>query len=64
MTALAIEQQALLDALFTRHLVTQSDVAINLIAVHAYYTGARGLKAYKNNGFSLAERTLLAACLS
>jgi Putative DNA-binding domain len=61
MTSLAIEQQALLGALFTRPLVGQSDTATNLIATHAYYTGARGLKAYINNGFSLAERTLLAA---
>ena len=61
MTALAVEQQALLDALFTRPLADQSGDAINLIAVHAYYTRARGLKAYKNNGFSLAGRTLMAA---
>lgn len=60
MTSLAVEQQALLDALFTRPQVVQSDTAINVIAAHAYYTGARGLNAYQNNGFSLAERTLLA----
>ena len=61
MTSLAIEQQALLDALFTRPQVVQPDSAINLIAVSTYYTGVRGIKAYINNGFSLAERTLLAA---
>ena len=36
MTSLAIEQQALLDALFTRPQVVQPDSAINLIAVSAY----------------------------
>ena len=61
MTSLAVEQQALLDALFTRPLADQSGDAINLIATRAYYTGARGLKAYQNNGFSLAGRTLMAA---
>ena len=61
MTALAVEQQALLDALFTRPLADQSGNAIKMIATNAYYTRARGLKAYKNNGFSLARRTLMAA---
>ena len=61
MTALAVEQQALLDALFTRPPVGSSENAINLIAAYTYYTGARGQKVYINNGFSLAERTLLAA---
>ena len=57
MSALAIQQQKLLDAL----LVWPLDEAIEKIAIKASRTGARGLKAYQANGHALAERALQAA---
>lgn len=57
MTALAAQQQALLDAV----LVWPRDNAIEKIAIDASRTGARGLKAYQFNGHALAERALMAA---
>jgi len=61
MNALALEQRALLDALFIQNADVNSVNAINSIATHAYFTGARGLKAYQNNAFSLAGSALQAA---
>jgi len=61
MNPLATEQRALLDALFIQTIGAKPGNATNNIAAQAYYTGARGLKAYKNNAFSLAGRTLQAA---
>jgi hypothetical protein len=57
MSRLRQQQQALLDALFA----WPPEVATKNIAAHAYYTGARGLKAYQTNGHCLAERALVAA---
>jgi len=57
MSALAAQQQALLDAL----LAWPKDNAIEKIAIGASKTGARGLKAYQSNGHALAERALKAA---
>ena len=61
MNALAMEQRALLDALFIQTIGARSESATNNIAANAYFTGARGLKAYQNNAFSLAGRTLQSA---
>ena len=57
MTALARQQQALLDALFA----WPRDNAMLNIANYVYDTQARGLKVYQNNGHALAERTLRVA---
>lgn len=56
-TALAAQQQALLNALFA----WPADDAIKNIAACAESTCARGLKAYQANGHAVAERALLAA---
>jgi len=57
MSALAQQQQALLDAL----LAWPAQDAMKIVAAHASDTGARGLKAYQTNGHVLAERALAAA---
>ena len=57
MSALAAQQQHLLDALLAWPL----DEAIEKIAIDKRKTGARGLKAYKANGHALAERAMQAA---
>ena len=57
MSALAEQQQALLESLFLQ----ESKIAIKNIAICADAVGARGLKVYKANGHSLAERALGAA---
>lgn len=57
MSALARQQQALLDAL----LAWPADDAIETIADYALDPGGRGLKAYQTNGHMLAERALQAA---
>lgn len=57
MTALAQQQELLLDALFA----WPAQDAMEKLAAHAIGTGARGLKAYQSNGHMLAERALLAA---
>lgn len=57
MTSLAVQQQALLQALFE----WPEQDASNFIATQAGNTWARGLKAYKTNGHMLAERALAAA---
>lgn len=57
MSTLALQQQALLAALFD----TPVDGAIKNIAACAIHTSARGLKAYQANGHALAERALQAA---
>ena len=54
MTALARQQQALLDALFA----WPPDTAIKNLSNYVYETQVRGLKVYQNNGHALAERTL------
>jgi hypothetical protein len=56
-TSLAVQQQTLLDALFS----WPPENAIKTIASYADDTGARGLKAYQTNGHMLAERALKAA---
>jgi hypothetical protein len=58
MSALAQQQQGLLNALFASGLLGD---AINLVAVRADFMGARGLKAYQSNGHALAQRALAAA---
>lgn len=57
MSALARQQQALLEHLF----VPQHGAAMKSVAVRADFTGTRGLKAYQSNGHALAERALQAA---
>ena len=57
MSGLALQQQALLDAL----LAWPADDAIKNIATCIEDTGARGLKAYQANGHALSERALQAA---
>lgn len=57
MSALARQQQALLDALFA----WPAQDAMKIVAACASDTGARGLKAYQTNGHALAERALAAA---
>jgi hypothetical protein len=57
MTALAQQQEALLQALFD----WPAQDAINNLAIYAMDTGARGLKAYQANGHALAKRALEAA---
>lgn len=57
MSTLAIQQQALLDAL----LAWPAADAMQKIAIHAVDTRTRGLKAYQANGHALAERALRAA---
>lgn len=57
MSALATQQQALLDALFVRPAAN----AMKTIAAGAVNTGAIGLKGYKTNGHMLAERALQSA---
>lgn len=57
MSALALQQQQLLESLF----VPETESAIKNIAICADSMGARGLKAYQSNGHALAERALLAA---
>ncbi len=57
MTALARQQQALLDALFA----WPPDEAMINIAYYVDCMRDRGLKAYQTNGRALAERTLRAA---
>jgi hypothetical protein len=54
---LALQQQALLDAL----LAWPAEGAIKNVATYAIDTGARGLKAYQANGHMLAQRALQAA---
>lgn len=51
MNALARQQQALLDALFVERVKPNGDT---------FFTGARGLMAYRANAHALAERSLLA----
>jgi Putative DNA-binding domain len=58
---LAAQQQALLAALFVRPIESVAADAIKTVADHAYFTGARGLKAYQSNGLALADRTLRGA---
>ncbi len=65
---LALGQHALLQVLFARpttpgvgltpNAADRTENTINTIAETPYFTGAKGLKAYKNNGFALAERAL------
>jgi hypothetical protein len=57
MSALARQQQALLDAL----LAWPVNDAMKNIAAYAIDTGARGIKAYQMNGHMLAQRALQAA---
>lgn len=57
MTPLAVQQQALVDALFA----WPASSAIENIAACAIDPWARGLKAYQSNGHALAERALQAA---
>ena len=57
MSALARQQQALLEALFA----WPPENAINNIATYVHDKRARGLKAYQNNGHVLAQRSLLGA---
>jgi len=57
MSALALQQQHLLESLF----VHGSTSAMKSVAGCADSTWARGLKAYQANGHALAERALLAA---
>ncbi|HPW30330.1 MAG TPA: putative DNA-binding domain-containing protein [Rhodoferax sp.] len=57
MSALARQQQALLDAL----LAWPSENAMKNIASYVEDTRSRGLKAYQTNGHALAERALAAA---
>jgi hypothetical protein len=54
MTSLAVQQQALVEALFAR----PASGAIEKIAACAMHPWARGLKAYQSNGHALAERAL------
>ena len=56
MSPLALQQQALLQALFGA-----PQDASKLIAPHAHGAWARGLKAYQGNGQALARRSLQAA---
>lgn len=60
MNTLALQQQALLDALFVRP--GRGDTASALLQLHALLKprSARGLMAYQANGHALAERSLLA----
>ncbi|WP_332777858.1 HvfC/BufC family peptide modification chaperone [Polaromonas sp.] len=55
MSALALQQQTLLQALFGA-----PQEASKLIAPHAHGAWARGLKAYQSNGHALAQRSLQA----
>lgn len=57
MSTLALQQQALLDAL----LAWPAGDAMQTIATYSVDTRARGLKAYQANGHALAERALRAA---
>ena len=57
MSTLAIQQQALLAALFD----WPPDDAIENIAAYTTNTRSRGLKAYQSNGHALAQRALQAA---
>jgi hypothetical protein len=57
MSALAEQQQALLESLFLQ----ESKIAIKNIAISADAMSVRGLKVYKANGHVLAERALRAA---
>jgi len=57
MSALALQQQQLLESLF----LPAAEDAIKNIAICADSMGIRGLKAYQSNGHALAERALLAA---
>lgn len=57
MSALAAQQQALVEALFA----WPAEDAIKNVAACAMGTGARGLKAYQSNGHQLAERALQGA---
>jgi len=57
MSALALQQAALLDALFA----WPAEDAMKNIAAHASNTGSRGLKAYQSSGHAMAERALVAA---
>lgn len=57
MSTLALQQAALLDALF----VWPAEDAMKNIAAHTCDTGSRGLKAYQSNGHAMAERALAAA---
>ena len=57
MSTLAVQQQALLDAL----LAWPAEDAIQKIATCVIDSRARGLKAYQSNGHALAERALRAA---
>jgi hypothetical protein len=57
MSALAQQQQGLLNALFASGV----NGAIDSVAVRADLMGARGLKAYQSNGHALAQRELAAA---
>ncbi|MBC7916819.1 MAG: putative DNA-binding domain-containing protein [Rhodoferax sp.] len=57
MSALALQQAALLDALFA----WPAADAMKNIAILAIDPGARGLKAYQSNGHLMAERVLGAA---
>lgn len=57
MSALARQQEILLDALFA----WPAQDAMEKVASQVVRTGIRGLKAYQTNGHMLAERALLAA---
>ena len=57
MSTLALQQQALVAALFD----WPAEDAMKNIAARAIDTGARGIKAYQANGHALAERALQAA---
>lgn len=57
MSTLALQQQALVSALFD----WPADDAMKNVAARAIDTGARGIKAYQANGHALAERALQAA---
>ena len=59
-SALAEQQQALLDALFAPA-AAQHPPAAGPPAQAAHFSGARGLLAYRSNAHALAERTLLAS---
>lgn len=62
MNALALQQQALLDALFARPGSTGATAALQQLHGLLKPPAARGLMAYQANGHALAERSLLAAC--
>ncbi len=61
MTSLAIQQQALLQTLFEGPLVRSADGARDPGQDGTFFTGERGLLAYRSNAHALAERSLQAS---